>query len=322
MKTYPLLWIPITVVLLLTFTSCEKKIDEESKTLISQFDSDKLVVSTATSVMATGLNGVFDELIADSTDQVLLFRNFLDPIRYFEDFTGYFFAQDFWGGNIAHPLNPEFVGQNQWNLTDAQGDFFIRSMTETAKGTGKGFVEYYWPNPITNIEEKKITYVHALSDFDYFIGSGFNIRPDNQKITIEQSNLDIVKGLTTCTALGFGLIFEDYTEVEKRQQFLKAFNDPIKFYDDQSGYFFIFQNDGYCLAHGFNKELEDTNIYNIQDIHGTYFIQEMSKIAQEGGGLSEYFWTNPATNAIEKKVSFVHPIPGTNIWVGAGVYGQ
>jgi signal transduction histidine kinase len=321
MKANQFYKILVALVVLTTTIACNKKSDDPDAGKISQLESDKLLVSTTAGVTSTGFSAAFASLISDSLERVAFTRFFTDPIRYFEDGSGYFFVLDFNGWNVAHPANKELQGGYHWDLTDSKGNYFIRTMTEVASTAGFGFVEYYWRNPATDEDELKLSYVHAIEGIDYLIGSGVYIGQNNPLITKLESNKEIAKNLTMSTALGFGGVFEYlYTDFESRQQFLRTFNDPISFFEDSSGYFFIFQFDGLCLAHGFNNELEGTNIYDIQDTRGTYFIREMSALAQAGGGFSEYYWTNPSSGMDEKKISYVHPVPGTNIWVGAGVY--
>jgi methyl-accepting chemotaxis protein len=43
---------------------------------------------------------------------------------------------------------------------------------------------------------------------------------------------------------------------------------------------------------------------------------------KNGGGFVEYSWVNPSatTNDEQKKIGYVEPIPGTNYFIGSGVY--
>ena len=83
----------------------------------------------------------------------------------------YIYAYDFNGTTIAHPVNPEKIGVNRLNETDARGNYFIRELRDTAVN-GSGFVGYYYINPVhNNTVEKKLGYVEKAGD-DWFLGSG------------------------------------------------------------------------------------------------------------------------------------------------------
>jgi cytochrome c len=83
----------------------------------------------------------------------------------------YIYAYDFNGTTLAHPVNPEKIGVNRLNETDAHGNYFIRNLRDTA-ANGSGFVEFSYINPVhNNTVEKKLGYVEKAGD-DWFLGSG------------------------------------------------------------------------------------------------------------------------------------------------------
>jgi len=84
----------------------------------------------------------------------------------------YIFLQKFDGNTIAHGGNKGLVGKNMMDLKDANGQAFIRSMIDTAKGKGSGWVDYMWTNPQTKKVESKSSYVVKIPDFDGLIGVG------------------------------------------------------------------------------------------------------------------------------------------------------
>ena len=83
----------------------------------------------------------------------------------------YIYAYDFNGTTLAHPVNPEMIGVNRLNETDARGNYFIRELRDTALN-GSGYVEYDYINPAhNNTVEKKLGYVEKAGD-DWWLGSG------------------------------------------------------------------------------------------------------------------------------------------------------
>ncbi len=90
----------------------------------------------------------------------------------------YIYAYDFNGTTLAHPFNPEKIGVNRLNETDAQGGLFIRNLRDMALN-GSGFVRFYYINPAHNkAVEPKLGYVEKVDD-DWWLGSGIYTVPAN-----------------------------------------------------------------------------------------------------------------------------------------------
>ena len=90
--------------------------------------------------------------------------------RDFHDRDLYPFIYDLTGLCVAHGARPALVGKNLISLKDQDGKHLIRDMITLATSSGSGWVDYKWPNPITNKIEDKSSYVEKLGD--YFVGVG------------------------------------------------------------------------------------------------------------------------------------------------------
>ena len=71
---------------------------------------------------------------------------------------------------VAHGARPALIGKNLLDLKDQDGKYLIRELADVANGPGSGWVDYKWPNPITNKIEDKSSYVEKMGD--YFVGVG------------------------------------------------------------------------------------------------------------------------------------------------------
>jgi signal transduction histidine kinase len=71
---------------------------------------------------------------------------------------------------VAHGARPALIGKNLIDLKDQDGKFLIREMVSIAKAPGSGWIDYNWPNPLTNKIEDKSSYVEKMGD--YFVGVG------------------------------------------------------------------------------------------------------------------------------------------------------
>jgi len=83
----------------------------------------------------------------------------------------YIYAYDFNGTTIAHPFNPEKIGVNRLDETDASGGLFIKDLRDMALNES-GFVRFYYINPAHDrVVESKLGYVAKVDD-DWWLGSG------------------------------------------------------------------------------------------------------------------------------------------------------
>ena len=88
----------------------------------------------------------------------------------FHDRDLYPFIYELNGLNVAHGARPALVGKNLISLKDQDGKYLIKEMIEIAKGPGSAWIDYKWPNPLTNKIEDKSSYIEKMGD--YFVGVG------------------------------------------------------------------------------------------------------------------------------------------------------
>lgn len=96
----------------------------------------------------------------------------------FSNSTGQFVSKDLYvfvynneGLNLAHGANAKMIGKNLMELKDNEGVFIVKEFIKTANGkTGKGWVDYKWPNPVSKALEAKSSYVEKAGDV--IIGCG------------------------------------------------------------------------------------------------------------------------------------------------------
>ena len=104
-----------------------------------------------------------DEAAKEQAKAILASMNFGDD--------GYFFVYADDGLSLVHPRQPELVGQNLWNMRDANGVFVIRELIARAR-EGGGFQPYLWPKPSTGQVERKLGYSVALPRWGWTLGTG------------------------------------------------------------------------------------------------------------------------------------------------------
>ena len=96
-------------------------------------------------------------------------RSILSGMSFGED--GYFFVYDFEGRNLVHPRMPQIVGENKWELTDANGVRVIQELIARAR-EGGGYQRYLWDKPSTKHVTPKLGYAVQLERWGWMIGTG------------------------------------------------------------------------------------------------------------------------------------------------------
>ena len=95
----------------------------------------------------------------------------------------------------------------------------------------------------------------------------------------------------------------------------------LKFYSNESGYFFILDLNDLVLMHP-QKSEQNKVVTNLQDKKGKYFVQSFRKIAKskEGEGFDSWYWSKPNTNKVSKKVGYIKVFKPLNLYIGSAKY--
>lgn len=315
----------VLFVAILGLTACTKNSSNIyfSGDYISQYSLDKSIVEVNTTNTATGFETVFQTMISDSAGRAQFCQAFIEPARFFSDNSGYFYVESYRAWMVAHATKPDLIGTYRMDVQDANGKFYVREMVNTVIYIGYGFIEYYFDNPATGEMERKLGFVKSIPTAEFFIGSGFYGDPPDIYYKRSEAMLITAEEATRVMAEGIGGVFaEYYADTNDRVEFSRKMIDYVRFFDDQSGYFFIYDFDCVNVAHGIQKNLQGENLYDYQDSRGNYVIRELVKVAQSGSGEGyyEYWWNNPVTGKEEPKLAYVMKIPGIDYFVGSGIY--
>jgi cytochrome c len=79
----------------------------------------------------------------------------------FHDRDLYVFLYDKNGNSASRENNSQMAGKNLLDMRDADGTMTIRSFIDVAKSTGKGWIDYKRPNPVTKAIESKSGYIET-----------------------------------------------------------------------------------------------------------------------------------------------------------------
>ncbi len=127
-----------------------------------------------------------------------------------------------------------------------------------------------------------------------------------------------IKVATHSTALAIGNSIRNMAEGEERIAAIRLSVDNIRFEADNSGYYFVYQ-DTTNIALPPKKELQGKDLGDLKDKNDVYFVKDMRDQANKGGGFVSYIWPKPEAGDTPK-LSYAEMIPGTDFWIGTGVY--
>jgi cytochrome c len=87
-------------------------------------------------------------------------------------------------------------------------------------------------------------------------------------------------------------------------------------------YVFLMDLDGKMLAHPIKPELtESDDLLQVADTDGKPLFMEFVKVANTSGkGWVDYKWPKPDEEKPVDKTSYIYRVPGTQYFVGAGIY--
>jgi hypothetical protein len=131
---------------------------------------------------------------------------------------------------------------------------------------------------------------------------------------------DITQTMVHGTAVGLGNLLKNVKDEKERIALIRDFIAPIRFFPDGSGYFYAYDSNCVNIAHATQKDLPGKNLYDHKDVKGKFVIRELLAAAKNGGGFVDFYWQKPGATGEQKKLGYVEAIPGTDYFIGSGVY--
>ena len=104
-----------------------------------------------------------------------------------------------------------------------------------------------------------------------------------------------------------------------KDAFLKEIMNDTGIFKRGELYFYAYDFEGTVISHGATPSLVGKNLLNFKDKTGFKLIVALRDTAATGGGWVEYYWDNPISKKMEKKVGYVVKLDDT-LWFGSGTY--
>lgn len=119
-------------------------------------------------------------------------------------------------------------------------------------------------------------------------------------------------------------IYEDQKALGKDDtQIIEAIKKKlinVRFFDDDSGYVFIYNSDGNCILLPTNTSLHGKNLISIKDSDGKFFLQDLISAAKKGGDYVTYRFPKVKDGEPFPKLSYAVPFEPYGWMMGTGVY--
>jgi methyl-accepting chemotaxis protein len=112
-------------------------------------------------------------------------------------------------------------------------------------------------------------------------------------------------------------MIKDVSDEQEKIRIIRREIAGIRFEKDRSGYFFV--NRGTIMIAHIKTQLQGKDMAGFKDKNGVYLIRELAEKASAGGGFVSYIWDKPGVGDTPK-LSYAEMIPGTDFWIGTGVY--
>ncbi len=131
-----------------------------------------------------GAGDYFDEVEKNIQKEVL---NTLNNIRYGKN--GYLWIINSNNYNLLmHPFRTDAIGTSQKMTQDIKGNKIAEISIQAAKNNPNGqFIDFYWEKPNSNEQQKKISFVKYVPQWDWVIGTGVYLEDINTLVSSQQT---------------------------------------------------------------------------------------------------------------------------------------
>lgn len=129
---------------------------------------------------------------------------------------------------------------------------------------------------------------------------------------------DKLEVATHSMAVSIHSVIRDIDDPAEVEETIRTLVDDIRFEEDKSGYYFVYRGT-VCIALPILHERVGKDLGQTSDPNGVLYVAELDRNARAGGGFVEYVFEKPGYG-LQPKLSYSEMIPGTDMWIGTGVY--
>ncbi len=128
-----------------------------------------------------------------------------------------------------------------------------------------------------------------------------------------------VQALATSMATALGETLVDVKGRDNREAYVRRIVNPIRFFQNKTGYFFVYRRDGTQIALPTAPHLVGINSFS-ESPRSQKQVADFIEKAEKGGGFTQWYWEKPGKQGTYLKQGYVAPIPGTDLLLITAVY--
>ncbi len=249
-------------------------------------------------------------------------------------------------GTVLFHADDETAGdKNLLALEDDRGTPVVQDLI--AASAAGGHVEYYWDDPAQDGDEDtpKTAYATQFSGEAYgntnVLVGGFyqdvshvpppvydlSLIPRPEVTAADVTDLESLRAFVIGALQAYVAALQEHG-VGRYRDIFNVFRAAEGDWRHGSIYLFMFTSNGYVIFHGADRTQETRTVLDSEDINGVKIVQELIRVAGDGGGYVQYHYDDPSVAGDEDtgspKVSYAQSFTtkaGREIIVGAGIYG-
>ncbi|BBD07050.1 methyl-accepting chemotaxis protein [Desulfovibrio ferrophilus] len=154
-----------------------------------------------------------------------------------------------------------------------------------------------------------------------FLGNSSTIK----EISVQQVNDRMLEGqkqklqvAVKSLAESLGTLVASATDHHQQIEMISKAVADIRYEEDKSGYFFVYEGTTVVTVPP-KPSLSGKDMSGAKDVNGVYFVSDLAKAAQGGGGFVQYVFAKPGSGD-QPKLAYSQLISGTKYWIGTGIY--
>ncbi len=143
------------------------------------------------------------------------------------------------------------------------------------------------------------------------------------KQIIEDESKDNIKNLVNFAYKIIQNIYKKNKNLSHKKiiKIIKSRLQNMRFFNDLSGYFFIYDMNGTCILLPSHPSLEGKNNINIKDSKGVEIIKSaINKLKIKNATFDSWYWYKPGSKKMYKKIGYYKVFKPLNIFVGSAFY--
>ncbi len=144
----------------------------------------------------------------------------------------------------------------------------------------------------------------------------------NKEILLQESK-ENVKNLVD---FAYKIIRQSYKDnkIYGKEYTLNVIRDKLRnmrFFDNLSGYFYMYKMDGTCLLLPTNPQYEGKNLINIKDAAGVKIIKmAIDILRKKDSAFDSWYWYKPGEKMMKKKIGYFRVFKPLDIYIGSAFY--